>query len=93
MNARVPPDSHMHILIATCTNDDTLIQTITLVFTKFCTLMQFLTLQTLIEKHLFQCSDAHLRILQIVYALMNCTGLCSLVVVCMRVVKCCKLRK
>ncbi len=33
MNARVSPDSQMHILIATCTNDDTLIQTITFVFT------------------------------------------------------------
>ncbi len=63
------------------------------IWTKFCTLMQFLTLQTLIEKHLFQCSDAHLRIFQILYALMNCTGLCSLVVVCMRVVKCCKRAK
>ncbi len=63
------------------------------IWTKFCTLTQFLTLQTLIEKHLFQCSDAHLRIFQIVYTLINCTGLCSLVVVCMRVVKCCKLRK
>ncbi len=33
MNARVSPDPQMHILIATCTNDDTLIQTITFVFT------------------------------------------------------------
>ncbi len=33
MNARVSPDSQMHILIATCTTDDTLIQTITFVFT------------------------------------------------------------
>ncbi len=33
MNARVSPDSQMHILIATCTADDILIQTITSVFT------------------------------------------------------------
>ncbi len=35
MNARVSPDSQMHILIAACTNDDTLIQTITFVFTSY----------------------------------------------------------
>ncbi len=32
MNARASPDPQMHILISTCTNYDSLIQTITFVF-------------------------------------------------------------